>query len=90
MQLGFSPKVVWPNVGVFVVGLTILTVGLVQHEESIELVGLAVLGSVGVHLPLGWFARPGDVAPPEVGVGSDMRMSVQARQAIDHPSRRKP
>lgn len=83
MTNGISPKVALPGAVLTLAGAVLLAIGLLKNDDTLTTAGVTALGAAGVQIPVGYRARPGDVAAPSPnGPGSDELLPPEALESL--------
>ena len=83
MTQGISPKVAWPSVALFVVGVALAVVGAVTSAEGLTPAGLGLIGASGITGAIGYRAPVGSVVPDEADEASDDLLDPEVREKIE-------
>lgn len=86
MTIGMSPKVILPAALLAVSGTIVVLLGTLAADETLTTLGVGLLAAVGVQLPAGYAANPGNVRPPEPDEpGNDERPGIKSAAAGGQP-----
>lgn len=71
LTFGISPKVLLPLIVGVLAGGVVLLIGAVSHDQTLETIGLSILGSAAGHAGVGYKAPAGPVQVDAVAQDSE-------------------